>query len=266
MRRQRRLMNQINVVPYIDVMLVLLVIFMVVGDGRTAARAGQARRPSGTDDGKMIPEKVAEPGRNKALAFTILVHAGLIAALFLGVQWKRSQPDVVAVELWSSRPAPAVPGSPATAPRRRKSSPNPDLNRNPSQSPNPSPNQSRSPRSSRKPEPPPPRKPDIAIKEEKKPPKPEPKKPEPEPKKARAQAGTEETRAEAGSEETRAQAGSEKSRKPRRSPGKPSRNRRRGSPSPACPISARSWPAKRRSSGAARMPARSRWPAPRAPR
>jgi biopolymer transport protein TolR len=28
-RRQRRLMNQINVVPYIDVMLVLLVIFMV---------------------------------------------------------------------------------------------------------------------------------------------------------------------------------------------------------------------------------------------
>lgn len=29
MRRQRRLMNQINVVPYIDVMLVLLIIFMV---------------------------------------------------------------------------------------------------------------------------------------------------------------------------------------------------------------------------------------------
>ena len=29
MRRQRRLMNEINVVPYIDVMLVLLVIFMV---------------------------------------------------------------------------------------------------------------------------------------------------------------------------------------------------------------------------------------------
>ncbi len=29
MRRPRRLMNEINVVPYIDVMLVLLVIFMV---------------------------------------------------------------------------------------------------------------------------------------------------------------------------------------------------------------------------------------------
>jgi biopolymer transport protein TolR len=29
MRRQRKLMNQINIVPYVDVMLVLLVIFMV---------------------------------------------------------------------------------------------------------------------------------------------------------------------------------------------------------------------------------------------
>ena len=29
MRRQRKLMNQINVVPYIDVMLVLLIIFMI---------------------------------------------------------------------------------------------------------------------------------------------------------------------------------------------------------------------------------------------
>ncbi|MBT5670682.1 MAG: protein TolR, partial [Betaproteobacteria bacterium] len=28
-KRQRKLMNQMNVVPYIDVMLVLLVIFMV---------------------------------------------------------------------------------------------------------------------------------------------------------------------------------------------------------------------------------------------
>ena len=29
MPRQRRLMNQINVVPFIDVMLVLLIVFMV---------------------------------------------------------------------------------------------------------------------------------------------------------------------------------------------------------------------------------------------
>ena len=31
----------------------------------------------------MIPDKIEEPGKNKALAFTLLVHAGLIAALFL---------------------------------------------------------------------------------------------------------------------------------------------------------------------------------------
>ena len=48
--RQRRLMNQINVVPYIDVMLVLLVIFMVTApliqvasvDVPTVGKASQA--------------------------------------------------------------------------------------------------------------------------------------------------------------------------------------------------------------------------------
>ena len=48
--RQRRLMNQINVVPYIDVMLVLLVIFMVTApliqvasvDVPTVGKAAQA--------------------------------------------------------------------------------------------------------------------------------------------------------------------------------------------------------------------------------
>lgn len=49
--RQRRLMNQINVVPYIDVMLVLLVIFMVTApmlptgtvDLPSVAKAAQAK-------------------------------------------------------------------------------------------------------------------------------------------------------------------------------------------------------------------------------
>ena len=48
--------------------------------------------------------------------------------------------------------------------------------------PEPKPEPKPAPKLEPKPEPPPPRKPDIAIKEEKKPPKPEPKKPEPEPK------------------------------------------------------------------------------------
>ena len=43
MRRQRRMMNQINVVPYIDVMLVLLVIFMVAPQ---AAPTGSIELPS----------------------------------------------------------------------------------------------------------------------------------------------------------------------------------------------------------------------------
>ena len=119
----------------------------------------------------MIPDKIEEPGKNKALAFTILVHAGLIAALFLGVQWKRSQPDVVEVELWSSRPTPAVQAAPPPPPPRE-----------PERKPEPKPEPKPLPKAEPKPEPPP-VKPDIAIKEEKKP-KPEPKKPEskPEPK------------------------------------------------------------------------------------
>jgi len=121
----------------------------------------------------MIPEKFDEPGKNKALAFTVLVHAGLIAALFFGVQWKRNQPDVVEVELWSSRPAAAVQAAPPPPP------PPPPQEVKPEPKPEPKP----VPKVEPKPEPPPPKKPDIAIKEEKKPPKPEPKKPEPEPKK-----------------------------------------------------------------------------------
>lgn len=50
MRRERRLMNQINVVPYIDVMLVLLVIFMVAPQATPTGSielpsVGQASQP-----------------------------------------------------------------------------------------------------------------------------------------------------------------------------------------------------------------------------
>ena len=115
----------------------------------------------------MTRERHEEPGRRKALAFTILVHAGLIAALFLGVQWKRSQPDVVEVELWSSRPVPAAQPAPPPPPP-----PEPEVKPEPRPEPKPEPRVEPKP-------PPAPAKPDIAIKEEKK--KPEPKKPEPKP-------------------------------------------------------------------------------------
>lgn len=110
----------------------------------------------------MILDRPEEPGKKYALTFTILVHVGLVAALFLGVQWKRSQPEVMEVELWASRPMPAQQVLPPPPPP-------------PEVKPEPKP----LPKVEPKPEPLPPKKPDIAVKEEKK--KPEPKKPEPKP-------------------------------------------------------------------------------------
>ena len=63
----------------------------------------------------MTLEDFEAPARRNALAFTVLVHTGLIAALILGVQWKRSPSDVVEVELWASRPTPAVQAALASA-------------------------------------------------------------------------------------------------------------------------------------------------------
>ncbi|MBL8430192.1 MAG: cell envelope integrity protein TolA [Dechloromonas sp.] len=109
----------------------------------------------------MILDKPEEPGKNYALAFTILVHVALVAFLFFGVQWKRSKPEVMEVELWSPTPMPAqyVPPPPPPPPK-------------PEVKPEPL------PRVEPKPEPVL-KKPDIVVKEEKK--KPEPKKPEPKP-------------------------------------------------------------------------------------
>lgn len=119
----------------------------------------------------MIEELREEPGKKYALAFTVLVHVGLILALFLGVQWKNKQPEVMEVELWSATPTQAVQAVAPPPPPETKPEPQPEPEPRPVAKPEP------------KPLPPPPQKPDIAIKEEKKPPKPEPKKPEPEAKK-----------------------------------------------------------------------------------
>lgn len=111
----------------------------------------------------MILERPDEPGKKYALSFTILVHLGLVAALFLGVQWKRSQPEVMEVELWSAQPKQATSLPPPPPPPVVKPEPKPEPKPIPKVEP--------------KPEPLPPKKPDIAVKEEKK--KPEPKKPDP---------------------------------------------------------------------------------------
>ncbi len=131
----------------------------------------------------MILERPEEPGRKYALTFTIMVHVGLLAFLFFGVQWKRSQPDVVEVELFSSRPTPAVQAAAPPPPPPPEVKPEPKPEPRPEPKPVPKVEPKPVPKAEPKPEPPPPKKPDIAIKEEKKPPKPEPKKPEPEIKK-----------------------------------------------------------------------------------
>lgn len=110
----------------------------------------------------MILDKPDEPGKKYALAFTLLVHVGLVAALFLGVQWKRSQPQVMEVELWSAQPSQATYVPPPPPPE-------------PVVQPEPKP----IPKVEPKPDPLPAHKPDIVVKEEKK--KPDPKKPEPKP-------------------------------------------------------------------------------------
>jgi colicin import membrane protein len=120
----------------------------------------------------MILDRPEEPGKKYALTFTILVHVALLAFLFFGVQWKRSKPEVMEVELWSPRPMQAQVVPPPPPP------PEPEVKPEPKQLPKVEP----------KPEPVL-KKPEIVVKEEKKkpePPKPEPKKPEPpkpEPKK-----------------------------------------------------------------------------------
>lgn len=108
----------------------------------------------------MIDHDRPEPGKKYALTFTVLVHVGLLVVLFFGVQWKRSEPEVMEVELWAARSTPALqPPPPPPAHVEPKPEPRPE------------------PRIEPRPEAP--KKPDIAIREEKK--KPEPKKPEPKP-------------------------------------------------------------------------------------
>ncbi|MFZ2971802.1 MAG: energy transducer TonB [Ferribacterium limneticum] len=106
----------------------------------------------------MILDRPEEPGKKYALAFTILVHVALLAFLFFGVQWKRSKPEVMEVELWSPRPMPAQYVPPPPPP------PEPVVKALPKVEPKPEPVV---------------KKPEIVVKEEKK--KPEPKKPEPKP-------------------------------------------------------------------------------------
>ncbi|WP_294272778.1 energy transducer TonB [Propionivibrio sp.] len=99
-----------------------------------------------------------------SLILSALVHLLLIAALFLGVQWKSRAPSSVEVEVWRAAPVAAP-----VAKREPIAEPPPVAKPEPRPEPKPVPRV----------EPAPTIKPDIAIKDEKKPKKEETKKPEP---------------------------------------------------------------------------------------
>lgn len=88
MRRPRKLMNQINVVPYVDVMLVLLVIFMVTAPLVTPGlvelpSVGKASQPPEaplevlirTDQSMLLRERVKGQSVDRGVSMAQLVAA-----------------------------------------------------------------------------------------------------------------------------------------------------------------------------------------------
>jgi biopolymer transport protein TolR len=106
MPRQRRLMNQINVVPYIDVMLVLLVIFMVtapmIQTGNVNVPSAGAGTPSpGTPETMTIAMKSSgsfELQRSANAPAQAMDRARLLAVSREAVKRNAEQPIVIAAD------------------------------------------------------------------------------------------------------------------------------------------------------------------------
>ena len=104
-RGHRRLMNQINVVPYIDVMLVLLVIFMITAP---LINPGQVELPSvgKTSDPPMQPMEVGIQGdgtllfrdRAKSMQERKVTRDELLAAIRQKQQQSPEQAVVIAAD------------------------------------------------------------------------------------------------------------------------------------------------------------------------
>ena len=104
-RSSRRLMNQINVVPYIDVMLVLLVIFMITAP---LINPGQVELPSigKTSDPPMQPMEVSVQGdgtlmlrdRAKSMQERKVTRNELVAAIRAKQQQTPEQAVVIAAD------------------------------------------------------------------------------------------------------------------------------------------------------------------------
>ncbi len=105
MRRSRRAINQINVVPYIDVMLVLLVIFMVTAPFITP---GQVELPSvgksGTAPAAPLEVMVRQDGslllRDRAAPEdeTLLDREQLVQAVAERLKARKDQPVVISAD------------------------------------------------------------------------------------------------------------------------------------------------------------------------
>lgn len=78
-------------------------------------------------------------GNGPGAVLALLVHAGLIAALTVSVDWRARTPDVVSAELWSSVPQAAAPPAPEAAPQPAPAPPPPAPAPAPRPAPSPAP-------------------------------------------------------------------------------------------------------------------------------
>lgn len=115
----------------------------------------------------MVDQQPQEPGKGKAIAFTVLVHVLLIAGLFLGVQWKSSEPEAMNVELWAPTPQKATRVAPPPPTPEPKPEPKPAPKIEPKPEPKPTPKPTPKTEAKPKPEKPKPAdKPKVTDKEE----------------------------------------------------------------------------------------------------
>jgi colicin import membrane protein len=72
----------------------------------------------GTGPGRNHDDLLPRPpgGTASGAALAVLVHAGLVAALTVSVDWRAKPPEVVSAELWASVPQIAAPAAEAPAP------------------------------------------------------------------------------------------------------------------------------------------------------
>lgn len=95
-----------------------------------------------------------EPGRWRAIGLALVMHAALLAFLWIGIRWQNQTPEVIEAEVWSMQPKEAAP----------KPQPEPEIKPEPTPEPKPQPKPEPKPEVKETPM----KKPDIALEQEKK--------------------------------------------------------------------------------------------------